>query len=88
MSRDAVHVAGQVADAVEFFYGDPDRDLVVLAEQKGATVGWQTGSVREAAAEDVGCDYVSYKASKLAVISVGHPFERGVSSWAMLARRI
>jgi NAD(P)H-dependent flavin oxidoreductase YrpB (nitropropane dioxygenase family) len=59
VSHDAVEVAGQVADVVEFFYGDPDRNLVVLAEQHGATVGWQTGTAREAAAaEEVGCDYV------------------------------
>jgi nitronate monooxygenase len=59
LNWDAVEVAGQAADVVEFFYGDPDRDLIAVAEQHGATVGWQVGSAREAAAaENAGCDYV------------------------------
>jgi nitronate monooxygenase len=44
---------------VEFFYGDPRRDLVEAAHAGGARVGWQTGSADEAAAaEACGCDYV------------------------------
>jgi nitronate monooxygenase len=44
---------------VEFFYGDPDRDLVALGHQGGSIVGWQVGSASEAAsAEAAGCDYI------------------------------
>jgi NAD(P)H-dependent flavin oxidoreductase YrpB (nitropropane dioxygenase family) len=44
---------------VEFFYGDPRRDVVSIAHEHGALVGWQVGSAREATvAEQAGCDYV------------------------------
>lgn len=57
--REAVDAAAASADVVEFFYGDPTADVVRLAAAHGALVGWQTGSVEEAArAVDAGCDYV------------------------------
>jgi nitronate monooxygenase len=57
--REAVRVAGASADVVEFFYGDPDPDLVRVARVGGTLVGWQTGSAAEAlAAAKAGCDYV------------------------------
>ncbi len=57
--REAVVAAGAVAEVVEFFYGDPDPDLVRAAAAGGAVVGWQVGSIAEAlAAERAGCGYV------------------------------
>src|SRR3954451_17562777 len=59
VARDAVEAAASTAEVVEFFYGDPDRDLVQLAGSGGARVGWQVGSAGEArAAKDAGCDFV------------------------------
>ena len=55
----AVDAAGQEARVVEFFYGDPDAQLVARASAGGAVVGWQVGSALEArAAVAAGCDYV------------------------------
>src|SRR5579859_736385 len=44
VARDAVEAAGALVEVVEFFYGDPEPDLVRLARAHGARVGWQTGS--------------------------------------------
>ena len=44
VSSDAVEAAGASAEVVEFFYGDPDPDLVRVAGAHGALVAWQTGS--------------------------------------------
>jgi nitronate monooxygenase len=47
------------ARLVEFFYDDPDVDLVARVHAGGALAGWQVGSVAEArAAVDAGCDLV------------------------------
>jgi nitronate monooxygenase len=54
-----VPIAARGARVVEFFYGEPDRDLVARAGEHGALVGWQVGSAEEAAAaERAGCAYV------------------------------
>jgi nitronate monooxygenase len=59
VSREAVAAAGERADVVEFFYGDPDHDLIELAGHHGAVVGWQAGSAGEARdAASAGCAYV------------------------------
>lgn len=59
VSPEAVAEAGERADVVEFFYGDPDRELVELAGGGGAVVGWQVGSAVEGRrAVDAGCAYV------------------------------
>jgi NAD(P)H-dependent flavin oxidoreductase YrpB (nitropropane dioxygenase family) len=59
VDREAVEAAAGTADVVEFFYGDPDPDLVQAARAHGARAGWQTGSAAEAvAAVRAGCDYV------------------------------
>lgn len=59
VALEAVKAAGESVEVVEFFYGDPDRELVQLARGAGAIVGWQTGSAAEAsAAAEAGCDYV------------------------------
>jgi NAD(P)H-dependent flavin oxidoreductase YrpB (nitropropane dioxygenase family) len=57
---EAVRGAARVADVVEFFYADPDPDLVGAGQSGGAAVGWQVGSASEAAAaEAIGCDFVT-----------------------------
>ncbi len=59
VDRQAVEATAAAADVVEFFYGDPDPDLVGVAQAHGAPVGWQTGSAAEAlAAATAGCDFV------------------------------
>jgi NAD(P)H-dependent flavin oxidoreductase YrpB (nitropropane dioxygenase family) len=59
VARDAVEAAAATADVVEFFYGDPDPDLVRLAGAHGACTGWQVGSAAEArAAVAAGCQFV------------------------------
>jgi NAD(P)H-dependent flavin oxidoreductase YrpB (nitropropane dioxygenase family) len=55
----ALEVAASRARVLEFFYGDPDRELVRAARAGGALVSWQVGSADEAlAAVDAGCDFV------------------------------
>jgi NAD(P)H-dependent flavin oxidoreductase YrpB (nitropropane dioxygenase family) len=59
LDRAALEVAAARARVVEFFYGDPDRELVRAASTGGALVSWQVGSADEArAAVDAGCDLV------------------------------
>ena len=60
LTREAVMAAAASANVVEFFYGDPTRELAGLAGDRGAIVGWQVGSAAEAAAAvEAGCDYVA-----------------------------
>jgi nitronate monooxygenase len=55
----AVEVAASRARVVEFFYGDPDAQLVKAVHEGGALASWQVGSVAEArAAVQAGCDLV------------------------------
>ena len=57
--RAALDAAVGRARVIEFFYGDPDRELVRAARAGGALVSWQVGSADEArAAVDAGCDLV------------------------------
>jgi nitronate monooxygenase len=59
VAREAVEAAASEAEVVEFFYGDPDPDLVRIARAHGARAGWQVGSAAEAlAAVQAGCDFV------------------------------
>jgi NAD(P)H-dependent flavin oxidoreductase YrpB (nitropropane dioxygenase family) len=59
VSREAVEAAARTADVVEFFYGDPDSELIRIARSGGGRVGWQTGSAAEARmAAEAGCDYI------------------------------
>jgi NAD(P)H-dependent flavin oxidoreductase YrpB (nitropropane dioxygenase family) len=59
LDRACVAVAARRARVVEFFYGEPDAELVAAAGAAGAPVGWQVGSLAEAlAAERAGCAYV------------------------------
>ena len=55
----AVSAAAEQARVVEFFYGEPDPELVALAHAGGALCSWQVGSVEEArAAVAAGCDFI------------------------------
>ena len=53
-------MASRRARVVDFFWGDPDPDLVEQVHAEGALASWQVGSVREAiSAERAGCDFIS-----------------------------
>jgi nitronate monooxygenase len=55
----AVEAGADRARVVEFFYGEPEAELVRKVRSSGALAAWQTGSGEEArAAEDAGCDFV------------------------------
>jgi NAD(P)H-dependent flavin oxidoreductase YrpB (nitropropane dioxygenase family) len=59
LDRESVALAARKARLVEFFYGDPDPELVRHVHSLGARVSWQVGSLAEAlAAERAGCDLV------------------------------
>jgi nitronate monooxygenase len=52
-------LAARRARVVEFFYGEPSRDLVKIVHDGGALVDWQVGSRDEALrAIDAGCDFI------------------------------
>src|SRR3989441_1521154 len=54
-----LEVAASRAPVVEYFYEDPDPELVDIAHAGGALVSWQVGSGPEAAAaERAGCDLI------------------------------
>ncbi len=59
LDRAALEVAAPRVKVVEFFFGEPDQELVRAARAGGALVSWQVGSADEArAAVDAGCDLV------------------------------
>lgn len=59
LDRDCLALAARRSRLVEFFYGEPDPELVELAHASDALVSWQVGSLAEAvAAERAGCDLV------------------------------
>src|SRR3954469_2960694 len=59
VDREAVEAAAARARVVEFFYGDPDPELVKEVRGAGALAAWQVGTAGEArAAADAGCDFV------------------------------
>lgn len=59
LDREAVEAVAGHARVVEFFYGDPDPELVKSVRSAGALAAWQVGSAGEAkAAADAGCDFV------------------------------
>src|SRR5436190_3312821 len=58
-SPDTVIEAVHGARVAEFFYGNPDPELVAAAKGTAPVVGWQVGSADEAqAAVQAGSDYV------------------------------
>jgi nitronate monooxygenase len=60
IDRDAVTVASERVAMVDFFWTDPDPDLVALVHGSGALACWQVGSVAEArSARDAGCDVIA-----------------------------
>jgi len=59
LDRECVTVAARKSRLVEFFYGEPDPELVQHVHDLGALASWQVGSLSEAiAAEHAGCDVV------------------------------
>lgn len=52
-------IAARETRIVEFFFGEPSRELVTRVHAGGALVSWQVGSCLEAmAARDAGCDLI------------------------------
>ena len=59
LDQECIAVAARKSKVVEFFYGDPDADLIEQVHAHGAKASWQIGSLAEAvAAERAGCDFV------------------------------
>jgi NAD(P)H-dependent flavin oxidoreductase YrpB (nitropropane dioxygenase family) len=59
LNLEVIEVASRTAKVVEFFYGEPRRDLVDLVHKGGALACWQVGSKDEAVlAADAGCDFI------------------------------
>lgn len=59
LDKAIVTMAARRARVVDFFWGEPDADLVAEVHEGGALASWQVGSVGEAiAAEQAGCDFV------------------------------
>ena len=59
LNREILDVAVRKARVIDFFWGDPDPDLVGFVHSAGALASWQVGSVAEAvAAEKAGCDFI------------------------------
>jgi NAD(P)H-dependent flavin oxidoreductase YrpB (nitropropane dioxygenase family) len=54
-----ITAAAKRAQVIDFFYSDPDPELVALVHEYGALASWQVGSSEEAvAAEAAGCDFI------------------------------
>ena len=59
LDRDVLEMVAPKARVVDFFWGDPDAELVRFVHGAGALASWQIGSVAEAiAAEAAGCDFI------------------------------
>jgi nitronate monooxygenase len=59
LDREVLDLAARKARVIDFFWGDPDADLVRLVHDAGALASWQVGSTAEAiAAEAAGCDFI------------------------------
>ena len=59
LDRDILALSASKAKVVDFFWGDPDPELVRIVHEAGALASWQVGSVVEAmAAEKAGCDFI------------------------------
>ena len=57
--RSVIDIATGHCRVVEFFYGDPNEDLVRQVHDGNALAAWQVGSLGEAkAAVDAGCDFI------------------------------
>lgn len=59
LDREVLDVAAHRARVIDFFWGDPDSELVRVVHDAGALASWQVGSTAEAmAAETAGCDFI------------------------------
>jgi len=59
LDREVLELAAPAARVVDFFWGDPDPELVRVVHDAGAIASWQVGSTAEAiAAEAAGCDFI------------------------------
>jgi NAD(P)H-dependent flavin oxidoreductase YrpB (nitropropane dioxygenase family) len=59
LDRESMEVAASRVRVVEFFFGEPDAELVERVHGAGALADWQVGSVEEArAAAGAGCDFL------------------------------
>jgi len=59
LNRDILELSAHKAKVIDFFWGDPDPELVRIVHDAGALASWQVGSVVEAmAAEKAGCDFI------------------------------
>jgi NAD(P)H-dependent flavin oxidoreductase YrpB (nitropropane dioxygenase family) len=58
-AREYAEQAASASRLVEFFYADPNADLVRIVHDHGALAAWQVGSAAEAvAAAEAGCDLI------------------------------
>src|ERR1700716_2544121 len=58
-NKEILAMAVTKAKVIDFFWGDPDPELVRFVHDAGALASWQVGSVAEAiAAEKAGCDFI------------------------------
>jgi nitronate monooxygenase len=58
--RSVLEAAAEHGDLVEFFYGEPDAELLAIVHEGGALAGWQVGSVDEGRrAEACGADVIA-----------------------------
>jgi len=59
LDMEIVALAVQRAKVIDFFWGEPDPELVRIVHDAGALASWQVGSTAEAmAAEAAGCDFI------------------------------
>jgi NAD(P)H-dependent flavin oxidoreductase YrpB (nitropropane dioxygenase family) len=57
--RKILEMVAPKARVIDFFWGEPDPELVKFVHEAGALASWQVGSVAEAvAAEKAGCDFI------------------------------
>jgi NAD(P)H-dependent flavin oxidoreductase YrpB (nitropropane dioxygenase family) len=65
LDRDVLALAALRARVIDFFWGDPDPELVRLVHDAGGLASWQIGSTGEAlAAEAAGCDFIIAQGSE------------------------
>jgi NAD(P)H-dependent flavin oxidoreductase YrpB (nitropropane dioxygenase family) len=59
LDREILELAARKARVIDFFWGNPDPELVGVVHDAGALTSWQVGSKAEAmAAEAAGCDFI------------------------------
>jgi len=59
LDSEILELAAHRARVIDFFWGDPDPELIRTAHDAGALASWQVGSTAEAvAAQAAGCDFV------------------------------